>query len=270
MIATEEPMSGLPPRLLKLSQLLPGNDISPFSVFTPFYENEIAKANGGRNLIEHADNGITAEELESCARLAPFFRVGLKKKELLELLNRRYNSITFPCSLKVSDTKEFETHVLNIYQVANAHYVLGKHDDFSFPHMCCGSSGRNVAASLWAIGYPSAAYVYDRFDDHGYTIVPFKLAGKTEGVVMLDPTSDQLWNGLDKQPRNAVSVFLERRWEYKTHWQKGADLYPDVVMHVGIMKKILVKNWGLANDRHYDEPRSFLEKAFDNPIPFMN
>jgi len=263
------------PEFFKLADLnLNGQTIAPFSVFTPFYEDELIGKRGGRDWIAHARNGIAPEELKACEALVPLFSSHSKRRELLRVLTTKYLEVNFPCSLQLSDIGELEEHVLKIVQVSNANYVLGRRASESFPKNWCGDSGRSLVASLMAHGYPQAAFAYDSIDDHGYVILPFRLKDNPEGVILADPTSDQLWKRvlrkLDKPPRNMISIFLGNQWEYRTFWGGGVDLYPNKITHGGILREQLAGDKPLNAAEFYEHGcEEFLERAFKNPITFQ-
>ncbi len=208
----------------------------------------------------------------------------MKKKNngLIKKLAEIYENINGPCSMTVNTKDELEQHVLNAYQISYAHYAVACKDWMTsidgygnityFPVLCCNVSGINLMLSLMAFRYPNASFVYSDHGNHCYTIMPFKYKEKN-GIILVDPTSDQLWPNIEKKPRNMVSVYLlndKNTWEYKTDWSDGVDLFPSSAMHIGNLKKHHSKKRFLDDDRCYDCIEPTLEKAFANPIDLAN
>jgi len=168
--------------------------------------------------------------------------------------------------MSLASIDELTAHMLLAYQVSHFHYILGKREPLkgTFPYQCCGPSARSVMMSLIHFGFPNAAYGYSDNNDHGYTILPFVMESrKIQGVVVVDPTSDQLWK--TEHPRNAVFIKLGVRWEYITNWEEGADLYPDLVCSFDLLKSKPNMDISDSFEYHPDAEQYFLE-AFSNPV----
>jgi hypothetical protein len=144
-----------------------------------------------------------------------------------------------------------------IYQFSYAHYIIGRHDRMknSFPNWCCGYSAENVVSALWEAGIVSAIKVYNNKYDHAYVIVPFVVnVSDTRGVILVDPTSDQLFYRKEKKVRNLVRVITQEEWEYRTDWAQGKNLYPNVVEASACFGGV---------EKDYGE---YLQSAFINPV----
>ena len=137
-----------------------------------------------------------------------------------------------PSAMFYKGTAELMRDVLIMYQLSYFHYLLGKKNEMkdSFPKYCCGISCHNLVVSLWEAGIISATMIYCRSYDHAYLIIPFILNNPVaKGVILLDPTSDQLMFRPNEKVRNDIKVFCEKNWRYETDWEDGNNLYPDVV-----------------------------------------
>ena len=186
-------------------------------------------------------------------------------EESLSQIVSKYPAITSPCSMYLDSIEELSEHMVLGYQVAHFHYILGKGYNLrgSFPSMCCGLSSRNVMMSLIELGYPNAAYAYSQKCDHGYTILPFVFGKKkSQGTIVIDPTSDQLW--LDPHDRNAVFIKMGSSWEYRTDWKDGGNLFPNRICSIDIVREKPDK----FIDRSYYHVggKKYFRKAFSNQI----
>jgi len=232
-------------------------------------EQEMIGNNGGLDLSKLDPEQIVGDDLYEL--FVPHFWNGKGKRgeeKVIELTNR-YPDIKKPCSMSLSSAEELFKHMSIGYQVAHFHYILGKKHNLkgSFPRMCCGLSSRNVMLSLMEFGYPNATYAYSNSGGHGCTILPFVIErGWTrrsiKGTIVIDPTSDQLW---DKPGvRNAVFLKLGKKWEYRTDWRGGADLFPDEFCSIDVVREIPNDLEKKKYSRH--EAKDYFRKAFSNPV----
>ena len=142
---------------------------------------------------------------------------------------KKYKSVPGFCSMRVGSEGELMEHVRAVHELSYNHYVFGKEKDIdgSFPNWCCGDSSRNLLLTLMERGYPNASHFYNARRDHAYNGLPFVFGDSEEkGFIILDPTSDQLFNNKKHAPRNNVFVVPGARWKYETDWGKGVDLFP--------------------------------------------
>jgi hypothetical protein len=80
-----------------------------------------------------------------------------------------------------------------------------------------------------SIGYPNATFFYNSNRDHAYTALPFVISNdNAEGFIIVDPTSDQLFNKAKASMRNYIFTTSGKKWEYITDWARGSDLYADI------------------------------------------
>jgi len=246
------------------------NNIAPelrdgFGLDTLVLEQEMVSTNGGIDLSRIDSGKISSDEYYRL--FVPYFFGGSNSpdnKKILELANK-YSAIISPCSMSLDSIEELSEHMSVGYQVAHFHYILGKKHNLrrSFPRMCCGMSSRSVMLSLIKSGYPNAAYAYSNRHDHGYVILPFVFEKENiQGTIVIDPTFDQLWD--DDRKRNAVFIKLGLKWEYKTDWKNGGDLFPDRVCSIDILRKTSGNTAGIYY--FHREGEKYLKKAFSNQI----
>jgi hypothetical protein len=237
--------------------------LAPFSIIPRSLELDLVKQGkiDLENLYTYVKLGH--DTLRHYRRLVPkFSEHGFDDTNSLWGENRfEMIDLNFPCAMQLNNTQELEKHIGLAYQIANAHYVLGMKyglKDGIFPYACCGYSSSNIAHSLISGGYFNAA-IANAINDHEYVFLPFVL-GKTQGSIIIDPTSDQLWNE-GPTPRNVVFVELGTFWEYETHYSEGANLFPAAVGHLEKFSKYPF----LRFDKFIDGI-DFLETAFANPV----
>lgn len=163
-----------------------------------------------------------------------------------------------PSAMFYQDISSMFEAIILMYQIAYAHYILGKYNRMrngNFPYWCCGISTRNLLASFWEVGIISAIKVQNECYDHSYIIVPFFLKNpESTGVIIIDPTSDQLIEDEEKKVRNLMIITTKERWSYITDWKCGADLYPQ---HVGI---------SACDGVNKVEYHNYLKQALQNPV----
>jgi hypothetical protein len=175
------------------------------------------------------------------------------------------------CSMKIKSEKELIGHVKFVHELSYCHYILGKEEDIkgSFPEYCCGHSASNILFTLMKKGYPNATYFYNRDRDHAYNGLPFVFGEqKDKGFIIIDPTSDQLFYDKNHTLRNNVFVVFGTKWEYKTDFASGADLFPRSEDNSAYI------NLNTVIKYHYDLPmmlqdldiERYFDKVFDNVV----
>lgn len=229
---------------------------------TRLLEIQMMKHNGGIDLAEVCKD--TPIDRRRHNRVVPYFGDDDLTDSQADKLTK---GLSGPYSMQVDSLEELGRHMEKAYQVSHHHYILGKKDDvkesFVFPDNSCGISAKGVMLSLLAHGYPNAVYVCSSINDHSYVTLPFvfgKGRDSVEGMIVVDPTSDQMWDKPGR--RNAVFIKLGSTWEYRTDWLNEANLYPDKACSVWTVKrspKLDDKQW------HYGIP-TFYESTFENPI----
>jgi len=200
--------------------------LAPFSIIPRVYEEELDKKNGIK--LGQLKNGEKSEfrgDLEKNV----FFNGGIVQSldKIDQKILQKYKSTPGFCSMTISSGKHLLDHVKNIHELSYNHYVFGKEIDMKdgFPDDCCGVSSNNLLLTLMEKGYPNAAYLSSGHN-HAYVGLPFVLGlNQEKGFILVDPTSDQLFNNKTHAPRNYVFV-AGTEWEYITDWENGNDLYP--------------------------------------------
>ncbi|NTV24513.1 MAG: hypothetical protein HGA85_09215 [Nanoarchaeota archaeon] len=243
----------------------PFNEMTAVALLPSQLEAQVASLNGGLDLgSRSALTNLPRRKINTYKEMVP----GYDLRSASELnLAQNVLDIKSPCSLVVDDMAQLLEEVACIYQVAYAHYVVAINDMYNFPNYCCGSSSRNIFASSLMIGYPNAVNVFDEPDDHDYNAYPFIIKDSgTKCVVVLDPTSDQLWDGLPAptRPRNMVQIVMGEKWDYKTEWKHGNDLYPTLANHIGTFHD---QQRVTSNEDVFTPIKSFFQQAFKNPVP---
>jgi len=257
----------------KLKNISKPKSVNGFSLDTELLEKEMTPLNGGIDL-KRLSNAVLyqiAGDDELLRKYVPFFQTfGMAD---LKKMADKY-PISKPCAMSVDSLDELAEHMAIGYQVAHFHYILAKkhymkkeRSNQKFPDGCCGMSSMNVAMSLMSLGYPNSSYAYTSDFDHGYVVLPFVLNNTNlKGSIIIDPTSDQLWK--DRRERNAVFLRTGSKWEYRTEWRGGADLFPTRVFSIDVIKI----NHNLRFDEYDDYPfyasigGYFFQRAFDNPV----
>lgn len=151
---------------------------------------------------------------------------------ILEKIREGYKEIRNPICMLYRTEAELMYTVGKIYQLMYFHYFLGRNKAMknSFPKYCCGISSYNLTLALWQSGTVAAVSTYNRSEDHAYVIVPYYIKETDRrGVILADPTSDQLYVDQARQVRNYIAILPPGDWEYVTDWKNKADLYPELV-----------------------------------------
>jgi hypothetical protein len=259
----QEPFFDLPS--ISLEDKLDG-----FLLDTEFYEKEIAKRNGGLMLDKIKVGSVSRKDIEHYKRIVPHH-----SGNAMDLSGLR--RIAEPFAKRMDSKDELISDILKAYQVGYAHYVLAKNYHFengdrSFPFGNCGPSSRSALASLWLHGFHHAtyaSYVGEKMD-HGYVMLPFVMDGFS-GVIIMDPTSDQLGKHKGAVRRNLVTIKQGLDWEYITEYDSGANLFPKRVLHLGtLLQERAVNPYGDLDDgrkvEFFRDGRRFLDLAYSNPV----
>lgn len=283
---------------------LPGlglDALVPVSLYSFAFEAEVGLRNGSLNLgslsarVEISDRDLAHyHTLVPCFDTYPYPRT--VSRSLLESLVAQHHEPEKeqPHAMLVKNVQELEAHVLIAYQVAYAHYVLGKKHNLkkSFPFECCGVSSMNVALSLMSHGYSNAVIGNNDMHDHSYVILPFVIE-KTEqsGVIVVDPTVDQFmyqnkpWDPIRAKPRNMVFIGIGTGWVHTLgdHQDDSFELslFPSRILYFGLIKDMLtqlksqVPELNLFNTTPYFwQGNKYLKLAYKRPlkltIPYLS
>jgi len=229
---------------------------------TQLLEQELARHNGGIDLAKAPQACFVGDET-LFRTYVPHFDTKYEERRDIERLKKTMTGyrLETACAMAIAE-EELPTHMVNSYIITHFNYLLGKRYIRDFPHNCCGVSGRNVQLSLLEFGYVNAMYVYANHPvDHAYLLLPF-VTEQRAGSIVIDPTSDQLWD--ERKPRNDVFVAEGTRWEYRTDWEEGADLFPTHIGSILTVKKALTNiKYSSALD---EDAERHLGLAFANPV----
>jgi hypothetical protein len=255
--------------------------ISEFTLDTELYEKEIAKRNGGLEINLIKKLSIPKEDIAHYEKIVPYHIMKASSHSLADI-TQFAEIYPMPFAKLVKDQNELEMDILKVYQVAYSHYVIAKHYGFSncgmdFPHGNCGPSGRSAVATLWMHGFLNSAYALylNKSRDHGYVILPFVMQKpKFEGVILMDPTSDQLGRYNGRIHRNLVTIKKGTDWTYQTDYDNSANLFPHMTLHLGtLLKKGAIDRDGDLTsgcDRYFNGGKRFLELAYSDPVELNN
>ena len=231
--------------------------ISPFSIWTRAYERELNNYNGFElKAVENMGeipggvrdwNGCDVRYGES------------SNQSLVHKVLKKYRDVPGFSCMRVKDSDEIFEHIGVIYGLMHSHYILGKVEDFDFPDSECAPSAQNLMVASMIAGYPNAATLYDGVDDHCYVGFPFLLEDE-KGLIIADPTSDQLWK--KRNPRNHIAVVKHEDWSYNADdWRGGNDLYPDRFVNLDSFKKSSYA-WNTYNE----DMDGFFDSVFKNAV----
>ena len=197
------------------------------------------------------------EQTEICRKyLRQFFRRFPRNNQINRLRNENFKPHEDPVCMRYETTNDLNHQLGVIYQLMYFHYLLGRTELMGedFPNNCCGISSRNLTIALWDAGIVAAVSTYNATLDHAYTIVPFTImqTGQT-GVILADPTSDQMHYDPGKKVRNYLAVLPPEGWKYETDWKEGRNLYPELVQ---------VSTCAGNTDKGYTD---YIQSAFQRP-----
>lgn len=219
---------------------------------------------------------ISVDNLNSTQlnKLVPYFSTESSKNRIpLELLVKRYsNGVS---SMLLENQDDLFKHLLNLQKISLAHYKLGKSHKMksNFPYECCGLTSHNINIALLENGYGNSMSSYCSKFDHAYNILPFVIKDSDKkGVILLDGTSEQLWDNLEesKKPKSLISVFFSNEWEYITNWRSSANLYPNMLSTIETIETELERSghyeiW-LGNTERLKSIKGEIKKSWKNPI----
>lgn len=203
-------------------------EIGSFSIISRVYEAELNQKYGIElvNLINGKRSGFNGNLKKNVS-----FNGGYNQssKKINKKILKKYVSIPSFCSMLIDSEEELLEHVMTIYELSYNHYVWAKENNLEgqFPNYCCGSSSRNLFLTLLEKGYPNSSFLYNSRYDHAYVALPFVFGKDNEnGFIVIDPTSDQLFNDKTNVPRNNLFVVFGTKWVYETNWENESNLYP--------------------------------------------
>lgn len=268
----EEPFFNLPEIGLE-------DKIDGFFLDTERYEEEMAQRNGGLYLKSIPRGSISGEDIARYEKLVPY-HMEMHSPDLLKDVVGLAKKHPKPFAKVVKNVKELERDILMTYQIGYAHYVIAKHYGFEygrkFPNGCCGPAGRGCMVTLWTHGFLNAAYALYGRDifkfNHGYVVLPFVMEEpEFKGVMIMDPTSDQLSKVNGKIRRNLVAIKQGLDWSYKMRflWFPGPEMFPYMALHLGVLTKEkaieIDGNITTEESLYFQGGKQFLKEAYSNP-----
>ena len=205
----------------------------PFSINSRLYESELDKKYGITlgNLKNGKESGFQGDLENNVSFNGGKGGYNHSTRKIKDKILKKYESLPDFCSMIVNTRKELLEYIKKIHELSYNHYVWAKEINLQgdFPYYCCGSSSGNVFLTLMDKGFPNSALVHNSKQDHSYVVLPFVFDKKKEnGFVVVDPTSDQLFNDKKNAPRNNLFVVSGDKWKYETDWKHGQNLYPSL------------------------------------------
>jgi len=259
--------------IIKLDSIGLNEESADFSLIPRVYERDISRWDSADISRIRRGQGLELAEKRRYMGLVQYFseRERFSSSEMRNALGEN-RDIKFPCAFRLNDAEELEEHLEIIYQILHAHYMLGKNVNMlnKFPNDCCGISSSNIMFSALARGYANAVVAGNPIfsEDHWFVVFPFVLKNK-EGVILADPTSDQLYPSLNgTAPRNLLRVHFGREWTYVTEWKgncktnEDVDLFPSMVIYPRIMKDFNFDKPWWASENY----RICLDQAYQNLV----
>lgn len=208
--------------------MLNGGQFGSFSIIPRVYESELNKKYGIilGDLRNGEKSGFQGDLVNNI-----FFNEGYDQPstKIEDKILKKYEDVPDFCSMSIDTEEKLLEHVKSIHESSYNHYVWAKETNLKgrFPSFCCGKSSRNLFLTLMDKGYPNSLFLYNDRCDHAYVALPFVFGNDNEkGFIVIDPTSDQLFNDKKNAPRNNLFVIFGTRWDYETDWEGGHNLYP--------------------------------------------
>jgi len=202
--------------------------IKAFSIIPRVYEKELDKSYGVRlKSMKNGEESGLRENLEENVFLKGSFTQSTR--QIKDRILNKYDLVPGFCSMNIGNEEDLSAHIKNIHRASYEHYIFGKESNIGmrFPSLCCGISSRNLFLTLMEKGYPNASLLHNYDQDHVYVGLPFVFGENEEkGFIVVDPTSDQLFNNKKIAPRNNLFVAPGAKWKYETDWEGGEDLFP--------------------------------------------
>lgn len=248
-----------------------------FSVNLQVYEAELDRKYGIRlgDLKSGEESGFQGDlERIVSFRGEDLFSTAEIKDNILD----RYTGIDGFCAMSVRDEEELEAHIKNVYELSYCHYVFGKESgmhvvdeldgtEWTFPTFCCINASRNLFLTLMEKGYPNAAFFYNKEHNHAYNGLPFVLGeNNKKSFIIVDPTSDQLFDDKKNAPRNNVFVGFGEKWKYETDWADGADLFASVEDGSVFANLYTLRRFSSPSIWLRESVGQYFEKVFENTV----
>jgi len=248
--------------IIQIPSMNPLETINSFSIIPRIYEAELDKKYGIK--LKAIRNGETSGFQGDLQNNVSFNGCGNYSVDQIDKkILKKYESFPDFCSMKIKNMDELSEHIKNIHELSYNHYVFGKEENLKgqFPNFCCGYSAGNLLLTLMEKGYPNASFFYNDYQDHAYNGLPFLFGdNKEKGFIIIDPTSDQLFEAKKTAPRNNLFIVSGTKWKYETDWNFGADLFPHQYDNSTFSNMHTLRKF----PRQYIYEKSGLNKYFEN------
>jgi hypothetical protein len=250
---------------------IPMKTINSFSIIPRVYEKELDDKYGIilSELKNGRESGFKGDLEKNVSFNGGFYH---STRKINNKILKKYKSIPGFCSMIVENEEELMEHVKNIHELSYNHYVFGKGSGMEnlrgrFPNFCCSPSSKNNLLNMMEKGYPNASFFYSSHGGHAYNGLPF-LFGKNQekGFIVVDPTSDQLFKDKESPPRNNLFVVSGDKWEYKTDWANGNDLFPGLKDYSGFSNLNTLRNIPNSEIHVSMDINKYFEEVFKNPV----
>lgn len=252
----------------KRTEKSPWRQINTFSIIPRVYEAELDKKYGIQ--LESLRNGERSNFQGDLENNVSFNGSGSYSVDEIERkILKKYESIPDFCSMRVDSGEELMKHVKFVHELAYNHYVFGKEKNIKgqFPNWCCGKSARNLLLTLMEKGYPNAALFFNGYHDHAYNGLSFLFGkNKERGFIIVDPTSDQLFNDKENAPRNNLFVVSGAKWKYESDWKRGADLFPSLGNNSEFSNLHTLRNNPSSEIHESRNIKKYFKKVFKNSV----
>lgn len=242
--------------------------LTSFSINSRLYETEMDQKHG--LVLANLKSGKKSK-FKGDFEKNTSFNVGdiaFPSKIVQEILKKFDNTPGF-CSMIIEDKNDLESHLRNIHEISYLHYIYGKEINFqgSFPEYCCFGSSKNISLELMNRGYPNSTLFHNNSKYHAYVGLPFIFGNNQEpGFIIVDPTSDQLFNDKETAPRNNVFITQGSKWIYQTDWRDGLNLYPNLKDKSAFMNLETLRNYPKLKTMYSSQIKTYFSEVFNNPV----
>ncbi len=242
--------------------------LTPFSINSRLYETEMDQKHG--LVLAKLENGGKSKFQGDLEKSTSFNKgdVAFPAKIVKDIL-RKFEGIPGFCSMIIKDEKDLDRHLRNIHEMSYLHYIYGKETNFqgSFPEYCCFGSSKNISLGLMNQGYPNPALFHNNSKYHAYVGLPFIFGDNQEpGFIIVDPTSDQLFDDKTTAPRNHVFISNGPKWVYQTDWRDGSNLYPNLKDNSAFMNLETLRNYPKLKTMYSSQIKTYFSEVFKHPV----
>jgi hypothetical protein len=120
-------------------------------------------------------------------------------------------------------------------------------------------------------GYSNASFFFNAYGKHSYVGLPFVFGdNKKKGFILIDPTSDQLFEDKKNAPRNNLFVASGDSWEYKTDWEYGQDLFPSSDDKSMFSNLHTLREVSMRRSYGSRDIKEYFSSVFENPVDVLS